>query len=145
MMYIEFIKPSLIKDLPEKKSSIVFIQPDVLILFNVQKSFVIWSDILNKLNSKWREQLDLWPAELDFRKDWENESEIDKLLDSYFSVDFGNIPEVIFDNIKDSDIQFPFVFDENKNLYVNLDFLKDLKSCGAEDIWYDSTHPYGRY
>ncbi|WP_299022735.1 hypothetical protein [uncultured Photobacterium sp.] len=142
-MFVIFNKNGIAQVLPEKKPKIIFMEPDALFLFGVQNSLILFEDILDNLDIKWKEKLNLWQAELDFRKSLDDEEEFDKLIDTYWSVDFGDIPQVNVIEIGDSDI--PFVFDKTKKLYINIDFLNALKKAGAKDVWFDTTAPYGRY
>lgn len=142
-MFVVFSKNEISHILPEKKPQMVFFEPDVLFLFEVQNSIVIFESILENLDVKWREKLNVWQAELDFRKSLDDEDEFDKLIDSYWSVDFGDIPKITAGEIDDRSL--PFIFDENDELLINVEFIKALKKAGAKDVWFDTTAPYSRY
>ncbi|HHX8603947.1 TPA: hypothetical protein ACVO0R_004606, partial [Vibrio alginolyticus] len=52
-----------------------------------------------------------------------------------------------FPTLTDLEVEekYAFVFNENNELYISENFVKDLKSAGCVDVWYDTTAPYGRY
>ncbi|MCR9318133.1 hypothetical protein NB659_11955, partial [Vibrio alginolyticus] len=61
--------------------------------------------------------------------------------------DYKTIELLQFPTLSDLDIEekYAFVFNENNELYISDNFVKDLKSAGCVDVWYDTTAPFGRY
>ena len=63
-MYIKFNKDNISKLLPEQRPGMIFSNPDLFIIFGNNIRFVIWEEILEKLNQFWLEGKDAWDSDL---------------------------------------------------------------------------------
>ncbi|EJX2555300.1 MULTISPECIES: hypothetical protein [Vibrio] len=138
-MYIKFIKENLSNILPEKRPGMVFSNPDLFIIFDNTIRFVIWEEILEKLNEFWLEGKDTWDSHFDFGS---NPDDYDRQFDDYKTIELLQFPTLTDLEVEE---KYAFVFNENSELYISENFVKDLKSAGCVDVWYDTTAPYGRY
>ncbi|CAH1521727.1 hypothetical protein KIT90_23100 [Vibrio sp. B172a] len=138
-MYIKFIKENLSNILPEKRPGMVFSNPDLFIIFDNTIRFVIWEEILEKLNEFWLEGKDTWDSNFDFGS---NPDDYDRQFDDYKTIELLQFPTLTDLEVEE---KYAFVFNENNELYISENFVKDLKSAGCVDVWYDTTAPYGRY
>ena len=140
MSFIKYTKDNLIKVLPEKRSGMIFVEPDIFFKFHFHEAVILSDDIVDKLNPNWCENLELWDTTIDFRKD-ESDS-MDKYKQCFKSIDFGTVPtftDEILNN--DPEEKIPFAFNKHKELYINLEFISALKNAGSIDIWYDYLMP----
>ncbi|WP_261886076.1 hypothetical protein [Vibrio pomeroyi] len=138
-MYIKFNKDNISKLLPEKRPGMIFSNPDLFVIFNDNIRFVIWEEILGKLNKIWLEGKDTWDSNFDFGS---HPDDYDRQFDDYKTIELLQFPTIT--NL-DTEEKHAFAFNENNELYISEDFVKDLKSAGCVDVWYDTTAPYGRY
>ena len=138
-MYIEFNKNNISTVLPENRANMVFVNPDLFIIFNERIRFVLWEEILNKLNKKWLKDIDLWGTDFDFGKDLDDD---EKRFHDYHTIELLEFPEV---ETIDTPENNAFIYDKNRTLYISEDFINDLKKADCIDIWYDTTAPFGRY
>ncbi|HHF2860101.1 TPA: hypothetical protein ACPJZ5_000485 [Vibrio diabolicus] len=138
-MYIKFIKENLSNILPEKRPGMVFSNPDLFIIFDNNIRFVIWEEILEKLNEFWLEGKDTWDSSFDFGS---HPDDYDRQFDDYKTIELLQFPTLTDLEVEE---KYAFVFNENNELYISENFVKDLKSAGCVDVWYDTTAPYGRY
>ncbi len=138
-MYIKFEKKELSNYLKEKRPGMIFSNPDIFIVFDGQRRFVIWGEVIDNLSGHWLDDKDLWDSEFDFS---DNPDDYDLQFDDYKTVELLQFPQYEDSNTED---EHAFIFDKDKVLYININFINDLKSAGAKDIWYDTTAPYGRY
>ncbi|GLR73178.1 hypothetical protein [Aliivibrio sifiae] len=138
-MYIKFNKNNISATLPEKRPKMIFSNPDLFIVFNEQVRFVLWEDILDKIDEKWLKNMDLWESNFDFGN---NEDDYDRQFDNYKTIELLQFPE--YESI-DTPETSAFIYDKNRVLYISEKFISDLKKAGCVDIWYDTTAPYGRY
>ncbi len=139
-MYNVFCEGYFLKFLPEKRPGMIFNNPDLFIIFEPTVRFVIWQDILDRMDSKWKDQLTLWPTWLDFGKD---EEDYDKQFQDYWTIELAALPKI---DIDDPDQDYlPLVQGIDGEVYINEKFVDALKDAGAKDIWYNTTAPYGRY
>ncbi|CAV26825.1 hypothetical protein [Vibrio atlanticus] len=138
-MYIKFNKDNISKLLPEKRPGMIFSNPDLFVIFNENIRFVIWEEILEKLNKIWLEGKDTWDSNFDFGS---HPDDYDRQFDDYKTIELLQFPTIT--NL-DTEEKHAFVFNENNELHINEEFVKDLKSAGCVDVWYDTTAPYGRY
>lgn len=138
-MYIKFIKENLSNILPEKRPGMVFSNPDLFIIFDNNIRFVIWEEILEKLNKFWLEGKDTWDSNFDFGS---HSDDYDRQFDDYKTIELLQFPTLTDLEVEE---KYAFVFNENNELYISENFVKDLKSAGCVDVWYDTTAPYGRY
>ncbi|SDH76906.1 hypothetical protein SAMN04488136_12846 [Vibrio xiamenensis] len=139
-MYNVFCKSYFSRFLPEKRPGIIFNNPDLFIIFEPTIRFVIWQEILDRIDSKWKDQLTLWPTWLDFGKD---EEDYDKQFQDYWTIELVALPKV---NVNDPiEIARPLVQGLDGTIYINQNFVEDLINSGVKDVWYDTTFPYGRY
>ncbi|WP_108947302.1 hypothetical protein [Shewanella halifaxensis] len=137
MTFIRFEKQALHALLPEKKPGMIYLAPDLFMKFGFQEAFIILEDIIDKLPAKWVEKLDLWSTSIDARKDQDDDA-AKEMIQQFQSVDFALIPVLNEDSITSLDqSNEPFVFDENKSIYINVDFITALKAAGCVDVWYD--------
>lgn len=138
-MYIKFNKNNISELLPEKRPGMVFSNPDLFIIFNNNIRFVIWEEILEKLNGFWLEGKDTWDSNFDFGSHLDD---YDRQFDDYKTIELLQFPTLTDLEVEE---KYAFVFNENNELYISENFVKDLKSAGCVDVWYDTTAPYGRY
>ncbi|WP_255903359.1 hypothetical protein [Vibrio campbellii] len=138
-MYIKFNKNNISELLPEKRPGMVFTNPDLFIIFNNNIRFVIWEEILEKLNGFWLEGKDAWDSNFDFGS---HPDDYDRQFDDYKTIELLQFPTLTDLEVEE---KYAFVFNENNELYISENFVKDLKSAGCVDVWYDTTAPYGRY
>ncbi|HCM1316550.1 TPA: hypothetical protein N2901_004263 [Vibrio parahaemolyticus] len=138
-MYIKFNKNNISELLPEKRPGMVFSNPDLFIIFNNNIRFVIWEEILEKLNGFWLEGKDTWDSNFDFGS---YPDDYDRQFDDYKTIELLQFPTLTDLEVEE---KYAFVFNENNELYISENFVKDLKSAGCVDVWYDTTAPYGRY
>ncbi|WP_191117902.1 hypothetical protein [Vibrio campbellii] len=138
-MYIKFIKENLSNILPEKRPGMVFSNPDLFIIFDNTIRFVIWEEILEKLNEFWLEGKDTWDGNFDFGS---HPDDYDRQFDDYKTIELLQFPTLTDLEVEE---KYAFVFNENNELYISENLVKDLKSAGCVDVWYDTTAPYGRY
>jgi hypothetical protein len=141
-MYIKFEKHTMIHDLPEKRPNMIFNNPDVFIIFGTPKRFVIWGEVLENLSPEWFGGIDMWETHFDFGIE---PDDYDKQFDDYFTVELSIFPVIENSKVSEFKGKNAFIFDSNKELYINTHFIEELKSVGAVDVWYDTTAPYGRY
>ncbi|MHC0046436.1 hypothetical protein ACGDLY_024480 [Vibrio campbellii] len=135
-MYIRF--EEIINILPEKRNKFVFCNPDIYIKLQAKK-VVIWDSILSNLDSKWLEGKFLWPTQFDFGS---HSEDYERQFDDYKTIELLQFPTLTDLEVEE---KYAFVFNENNELYISENFVKDLKSAGCVDVWYDTTAPYGRY
>ncbi len=88
-MYIKFIKESLSNILPEKRPGMVFSNPDLFIIFENTIRFVIWEEILEKLNEFWLEGKDTWDSNFDFGS---HPDDYDRQFDDYKTIELLQFP-----------------------------------------------------
>ena len=138
-MYIKFNKNNIKTILPEKRPGMIFSNPDLFIVFNEQIRFVLWEEILEKLNKKWLINIKLWKSNFDFGNDM---YDYDLQFNNYKTIELLEFPEV---ETIDTPENNAFIYDKNRILYISEDFINDLKKAGCIDIWYDTTAPHGRY
>lgn len=117
----------------------VFSNPDLFIIFDNTIRFVIWEEILEKLNEFWLEGKDTWDSNFDFSS---HPDDYDRQFDDYKIIELLQFPTLTDLEVEE---KYAFVFNENNELYISENFVKDLKSAGCVDVWYDTTAPYGRY
>lgn len=138
-MYISFNKNNVSKLLPEKRPGMIFSNPDLFIIFDEYVRFVVWDEIIEKLNSYWLKEKDLWSTNFDFGS---HVDDYDKQFDDYKTIELQQFPTL--DDL-DVEEQHAFVFDSNGELYISEKFVQDLKLAGCIDVWFDTTAPFGRY
>lgn len=138
-MYIKFNKDNISELLPEKRPGMVFSNPDLFIIFDNTIRFVIWEEILEKLNEFWLEGKDTWDSYFDFGS---HPDDYDRQFDDYKTIELLQFPTLTDLEVEE---KYAFVFNENNELCISENFVKDLKSAGCVDVWYDTTAPYGRY
>ncbi len=137
MTFIRFEKQALVALLPEKKPGMIYLAPDLFMKFGFHEAFILFKDVIDKLPTEWVEKLDLWSASIDARKD-EDDDEAKEMIQQFQSVDFALIPvldEELILSLKQSNE--PFVFNNSRRIYINLEFISALKNAGCIDIWYD--------
>ncbi|GIU23510.1 hypothetical protein L2719_05315 [Shewanella schlegeliana] len=157
-MYIQFNQDNISALLPEKRPATVFTNPDLFIVFDKAVRFVLWQEIIDKLPAHWLADKDLWDSDFDFGsapddedgEDTENESE----FDDYKTLELLQFPTLAGLDVDvdvgvgvgiEAEEKHAFVYDTNHALYISEDFIKDLKSAGCINIWYNTTAPFGRY
>ncbi|MDW1578928.1 hypothetical protein R7M92_24520 [Vibrio sp. Vb2880] len=138
-MYIKFNKDNISELLPEKRPGMVFSNPDLYIIFDNNVRFVIWEEVLENLNKFWLEGKDTWDSYFDFGS---HPDDYDRQFDDYKTIELLQFPTLTDLEVEE---KYAFVFNENNELCISENFVKDLKSAGCVDVWYDSTAPYGRY
>ncbi|GAB7223132.1 hypothetical protein VoSk93_23480 [Vibrio owensii] len=138
-MYIKFNKDNISELLPEKRPGMVFSNPDLYIIFDNNVRFVIWEGVLENLNKFWLEGKDTWDSYFDFGS---HPDDYDRQFDDYKTIELLQFPTLTDLEVEE---KYAFVFNENNELCISENFVKDLKSAGCVDVWYDSTAPYGRY
>ncbi|PTP40645.1 hypothetical protein [Vibrio splendidus] len=136
-MYIKFDNVKEI--LPECRSKVVFRNPDIYIALGQTQRFVIWESILSDFDGNWLDGIKFWPSQFDFGS---HPDDYNKQFDDYITIELLQFPSL--DNL-DVEEKHAFVFNEKNELYISEIFVKDLKSAGCVDVWYDTTAPYGRY
>ena len=149
-MYIQFNQENISALLPEKRPETVFVNPDLFIVFNRAVRFVLWQEISDKLPEHWLADKDLWDSDFDFSSepddfnkgsDCDTNSE-DRVFDDYQTLELLQFPTLDTLNVEEENA---FVYDSNNTLYISEDFIKDLKSSGCSNVWYNTTAPFGRY
>lgn len=135
-MYIRF--EEIINILPEKRNKFVFCNPDIYIKLQAKK-VVIWDSILSNLDSKWLEGKFLWPTQFDFGS---HSEDYERQFYDYKTIELLQFP--VLESL-DTENCYAFVFDQNHDLYIHEDFIQALKLAGCQDVWYDTTYPFGRY
>lgn len=138
-MYIKFNKDNISELLPEKRPGMVFSNPDLYIIFDNNVRFVIWEGVLENINKFWLEGKDTWDSYFDFGS---HPDDYDRQFDDYKTIELLQFPTLTDLEVEE---KYAFVFNENNELCISENFVKDLKSAGCVDVWYDSTAPYGRY
>ncbi|MFH4817871.1 hypothetical protein [Vibrio alginolyticus] len=138
-MYIKFNKDNISELLPEKRPGMIFSNPDLYIIFDNNVRFVIWEEVLENLNKFWLEGKDTWDSYFDFGS---HPDDYDRQFDDYKTIELLQFPTLTDLEVEE---KYAFVFNENNELCISENFVKDLKSAGCVDVWYDSTAPYGRY
>ncbi|MGR5286337.1 hypothetical protein ACP3V5_13520 [Vibrio maritimus] len=125
--------------LPERRPGMIFKNPDVFVVLDSNVKFVIWNEILEKINESWLKGLDMWNTHFDFGS---HPDDYSKQFNDYKTIELLQFPVV--DSI-DVNEDSAFIYDQDKNLYISEKFVFDLKSAGCVDVWFNTTAPYGRY
>ncbi len=109
-MYIKFNKENISKLLPEKRPGMIFSNPDLFIIFENNIRFVIWEEILEKLNQFWLEGKDARDSDFDFGS---HPDDYDRQFDDYKTIELLQFP-----TLSDLEIEekYAFVFNENKSI-----------------------------
>ncbi|WP_049876032.1 hypothetical protein, partial [Vibrio parahaemolyticus] len=106
-MYIKFNKNNISELLPEKRPGMVFSNPDLFIIFNNNIRFVIWEEILEKLNGFWLEGKDTWDSNFDFGS---HPDDYDRQFDDYKTIELLQFPTLTDLEVEE---KYAFVFNEN--------------------------------
>ncbi|MGR5096720.1 hypothetical protein ACPV5O_25930 [Vibrio maritimus] len=138
-MYIRFNKDNISTLLPEIRPKMIFKNPDVFIKFEGDVKFVVWNEILKNINEHWLKDLSMWDTQLDFGS---NSDDYSKQFDDYKTIELLQFPVMEAIDVKENSA---FIYDQEKNLYISEQFVRDLKSAGCIDVWFNTTAPYGRY
>ncbi|MDR8522230.1 hypothetical protein [Shewanella fidelis] len=145
-MYIAFKQEIISSLLPEKRPDSVFSNPDLFIVFNRAVRFVLWQEIIDELPEHWLAGKDLWDSDFDFSSNHcntEHDTDCDdRVFDDYKTLELLQFPTL---DTLDVEQKYAFAYDSNHVLHINQDFIKDLKSAGCSNIWYNTTAPFGRY
>ena len=116
----------------------IYMAPDVYMKFEFHEIMVLFNGIVESLADTWTDQLQLWSTSLDGRKD-ENDNEIKEMGQQFQSVDFSVIQTIEQEEINQlQHSELAFVFNREREIFVNIEFLNALKNAGSNDIWYDS-------
>ena len=138
MTFIPYTKESVSMYLKEKKPNMIYMAPDVYMKFEFHEIMVLFNGIVESLADKWTDQLQLWNTSLDGRKD-ENDNEIKEMGQQFQSVDFSVIQTIEQEDINQiQHSELAFVFNRERKIFVNIEFLNALNSAGSNYIWYDS-------
>ncbi|ABV88991.1 hypothetical protein [Shewanella pealeana] len=145
-MYIQFNQENISASLPEKRPDTVFANPDLFIVFDKAVRFVLWQEIIEKLSPHWLAGKDLWDSDFDFGSEPDDEDGEDTEDESEFD-DYQTLELLQFPTLDTLDVEeeYAFVYDSNNTLYISEDFIKELKSAGCNNVWYNTTAPFGRY
>lgn len=107
--------------MPEHRPGMIFSNADLFIVFENNTRFVIWEEILDKLNQIWLEGKNAWDSSFDFGS---HPDDYDRQFDYYKTIELLQFPTI--SNL-DAEEKHAFVFNENNELYINKEFVKDLK------------------
>ena len=140
-MTVKFTKKELSNYLPEKRPNMIFSNPDLLIMFEPRQRIIIWNDILNSLDEKIKEKITCWPTWLDFG---DNDEDYEKIFKDYSTIELSELPSIALSD--DLVTEEPIIINsDDHHVYLNMDFINQLKLAGAVDVWYDTIAPFGRY